>query len=106
MSQFGLSVGGSLILATMHNYCNTVFMVKLISVNERGALTLPKEARKRLGILRGGQLFMGIDKQGEVTLRAGVVMPIEIYSNDRIEEFQNMNEVPLVGMNIQWKKSR
>lgn len=79
-------------------------MVKLISVNERGALTLPKEARARLGVLRGGQLFMGIDEQGEVVLRAGVAMPIEIYSNDRIEEFQSMNEAPLAGMNIQWKK--
>ena len=81
-------------------------MVKLISVNERGALTLPKEARERLGVSRGGQLFMGIDEQGEVILRAGVVMPIEIYSNDRIEEFQSMNEAPLAGMNLQWKKGR
>lgn len=81
-------------------------MVKLISVNERGALTLPKEARARLGVLRGGQLFMGIDEQGEVILRAGAVMPIEIYSNDRIEEFQSMNEAPLAGMNLQLKNGR
>ena len=81
-------------------------MVKLISVNERGALTLPKEAREQLGVLRGGQLFINLDKEGEVILRAGVVMPLEIHSNDRIEEFQNMNEKPLAEMNLQWKKSR
>jgi bifunctional DNA-binding transcriptional regulator/antitoxin component of YhaV-PrlF toxin-antitoxin module len=81
-------------------------MVKLISVNERGVLTLPKEARERLGVSHGGQLFMGIDEQGEVILRAGVVMPIEIYSNDRIEEFNSMNEVPLAEMNLQWKKGQ
>lgn len=79
-------------------------MVKLISVNERGVLTLPKEARERLGVSRGGQLFMGIDEQGGVILRAGMVTPIEMYSNDRMKEFQSMNETPLAGIKLQWKK--
>jgi len=38
-------------------------MEKPISVNERGLLTLPKEARKRLGVLRGGQLWMSTSKE-------------------------------------------
>jgi len=74
-------------------------------VNERGALTLPKEARERLGVSRGGQLVMDMDEQGEVILRAGVVMPIEIYSKARVEEFQRLNEAPLVRKKLQWKKA-
>jgi AbrB family looped-hinge helix DNA binding protein len=81
-------------------------MVKLISVNERGALTLPKEARERLGVSRGGQLVMDIDEQGGVILRAGMVMPIEIYSKAQIEEFQRLNETPLARKKLQWKKAR
>ena len=79
-------------------------MVRLISVNERGALTLPKEVRDQLGVARGGQLVMDIDDEGEVTLRAGVVMPIEIYSKSRLVDCQRMNEAPLSEKKLRWKK--
>ena len=91
-------------LAKILQYCNIAFMTKLITVNERGALTLPKEVRDQLGVARGGQLVMDSDDAGEVTLRAGVVMPIEIYSKSRMEEFQRMNETPLSGKKLRWKK--
>lgn len=80
-------------------------MVKLITVNDRGSLTLPREARERLGVARGGQLLVDIDEHGEVILRAGVVMPVEIYSEDRVKEFQRMNQLPLIGKKLRWKKT-
>jgi len=80
-------------------------MVKLIIVNDRGSLTLPREAREKLGVSRGGQLLMDIDEQGEVILRAGVVMPVEMYSEDRVKEFQRLNELPLTGKKLRWKKT-
>jgi len=79
-------------------------MTKVITVNERGALTLPKEAREKLGVTRGGQLIIDMDENGEVILRAGVVIPVEIYTAERIEEFQKMNESPLAGKKLRWKK--
>lgn len=81
-------------------------MTKVITVNERGALTLPKEAREKLGVTRGGQLVVDMDESGEVILRAGVVMPLEIYSSARVEEFQRMNESPLAGKKLRWRKTR
>jgi AbrB family looped-hinge helix DNA binding protein len=81
-------------------------MTKVITVNERGALTLPREAREKLGVTRGGQLVVDMDESGEVTLRAGVVMPVEIYSAARVEEFQRSNESPLVGKKLRWRKAR
>jgi AbrB family looped-hinge helix DNA binding protein len=80
-------------------------MTKIITVNERGALTLPKEARKKLGVARGGQLVMDMDESGEVVLRAGVVVPVEIYSEARVAEFERMNEAPLVGKKLRWRKA-
>ena len=47
---------------------------------------------------------MDIDEQGAVIFRAGVVMPIEIYSKTRVEEFQRLNETPLTRKKLQWKK--
>jgi len=80
-------------------------MTKLITVNERGALTLPKEAREKLGVTRGGQLLVDIDQSGEVTLRAGVIMPLEIYTSERIQQFQRLNETPLIRKKLSWRKS-
>ncbi len=62
-------------------------MIKVIDVNGRGALILPKEARERPGVADEGQLVVDGDESGDVVLRAGVVMPVEIYSVARVEEF-------------------
>jgi bifunctional DNA-binding transcriptional regulator/antitoxin component of YhaV-PrlF toxin-antitoxin module len=79
-------------------------MTKVITANERGALTLPREMREKLGVTRGGQLV--VDDEGEVILRAGVAMPVEIYSPARVEEFRRMNEAPLAGKKLRWRKAR
>jgi AbrB family looped-hinge helix DNA binding protein len=94
------------ILAKILKISNTANMTKTISVSERGTLTLPKEARKSLGIPQGGQLIVEMDEEGAVTLRAGALMPLEIYSKARLAEFQQMNEVPLAGRKLRWSKKR
>ena len=81
-------------------------MTKVIAVNERGALTLPKDLREKLGVTGGGQLIAEIDANGALTLRPGMVLPIEIYSDERIVEFQKLNELPLAGKKLRWRKAR
>lgn len=81
-------------------------MVKVISVNQRGALTLPKEVRDRLGVTSGGQLIVDCAASGEVVLRAGVVMPVEIYSAARMEEFKRTNETALAAKKLSWRKAK
>jgi len=81
-------------------------MTKVVTVNQRGVLTLPKEARQKLGVSRGGQLVVDVSESGEVVLRAGVVMPVEIYSDARVEEFKRMNEAPLARKKLRWRKTR
>jgi len=57
-----------------------------IQVNERGSLTLPKLLRKKLGIERGGVVMAELSTEGLV-LKPAVSFPIELYSNERVEEF-------------------
>ena len=57
-----------------------------IQVNERGSLTLPKSLRKALGIERGGVVMVELSREGLV-LKPAVSFPIELYGNERIEEF-------------------
>ena len=81
-------------------------MTKVITVSERGTLTLPKDVREKLGVTHGGQLIVDMDEGGEVILRAGVVMPVKIYSASRVEKFRRMNEAPLAGKKLRWRKAK
>ncbi|MCX5885047.1 MAG: AbrB/MazE/SpoVT family DNA-binding domain-containing protein [Proteobacteria bacterium] len=57
-----------------------------IQVNERGSLTLPKSLRKALGIARGGVVMVELSREGLV-LKPAVSFPIELYRNERVDEF-------------------
>jgi len=66
-------------------------MTKVISINERGTLTLPKQLRRRLGIGGEGQVLAEEREEG-ILLKAGVTFPLEGYSDARIAEFKKNNE--------------
>jgi bifunctional DNA-binding transcriptional regulator/antitoxin component of YhaV-PrlF toxin-antitoxin module len=63
------------------------FMSKVIAINERGTLTLPREMRQRFGLGEAGQVLAEETAEG-ILLRPGVTMPLEIYSARRIAEFE------------------
>ena len=69
-------------------------MTKVININERGTLTLPKELRKRLGIKKGGQVMAEETSEG-VLLKTGATFPVEMYSDERLAEFETNNEKAL-----------
>ncbi|MGA2137559.1 MAG: AbrB/MazE/SpoVT family DNA-binding domain-containing protein [Verrucomicrobiia bacterium] len=66
-------------------------MTKVININGRGTLTLPKEMRQRLGLKEGGQVVAEETEQG-VLIRTGVTFPVEIYTDKRVAEFNRNNE--------------
>ena len=66
-------------------------MTKVININNRGILTLPKEMRRRLGVNGNGQIIAEETGDG-VLLRAGVTFPVELYSEKRLAEFDRNNE--------------
>ncbi|MFA6032854.1 MAG: AbrB/MazE/SpoVT family DNA-binding domain-containing protein [Myxococcota bacterium] len=61
-------------------------MGSMIQVNARGIITLPKEIRKALGLDKGG-VVMAEQRDGGVMLMPAVAYPIEIYSGERVAEF-------------------
>ena len=69
-------------------------MTKVLSINERGTLTLPKAMRDRLGLKDAGQVVAEETPQG-ILIRAGATFPIEIYTDKRIAEFDRVNEKAL-----------
>ena len=74
-------------------------MTKVISINERGTLTLPKEMRQRLGLHAQGKVVVEETAEG-ILLRAGVTVPVEIYTGKRLAEFARNNETALAGYKL------
>jgi antitoxin PrlF len=72
----------------MQKFCYSVMMVQEITfLTERGTLTLPASVRKSLGLKGRQQLIVQTTDQGEIVLRPAAVVPVELYSEDRIAEF-------------------
>jgi antitoxin PrlF len=57
-----------------------------VTVTSRGTITLPAKLRRALGITADDQLIAETTSEG-LLLRPGVTLPIEIYSEKRIREF-------------------
>ena len=55
-------------------------------VNSRGVVTLPAKLRQALGIRADDQLIAETTPEG-LLLRPTVTLPIEIYTEERIREF-------------------
>ena len=74
-------------------------MTKVININPRGTLTLPKELRRRLGLPQGGQIVAEETREG-ILLRPGATFPVEIYTDKRLAEFARQNEEALAGYRL------
>ena len=68
-------------------------MLSFISVTKRGVLTLPVRLRKQLG-LTADNLVIAESTPDGVLLRPAVALPIEIYTDERVREF-NESEAEL-----------
>ena len=69
-------------------------MTKVISINGRGTLTLPKELRQRIGLTGEGQVVAEETSEG-ILIRAGATFPVELYTDKRVAEFNRHNEQAL-----------
>ncbi len=67
-------------------FCDTGFVRIILTVTNRGSVTLPSKLRHQLGLKGDDQLLAEITPEG-LLLRPAVTLPVEIYSDERIREF-------------------
>ena len=72
-------------------------MEKVLKLNARGTLTLPKAMRRRLGV-GGNARVVAQEIQGGILLRPSVTFPVEIYDSRRLAEFRRHNQDALEGL--------
>lgn len=61
-------------------------MKTTVTITSRGVITLPAKLRRALGLKADDQLIAETTPEG-LLLRPAVTLPVEIYSDDRVREF-------------------
>lgn len=61
-------------------------MKTTLTITERGVITLPAKLRQAMGIAANDQLIAETTPDG-LLLRPAVTLPIELYSDERLREF-------------------
>ena len=73
----------------MRLYCNSAIltiMKAILTVTSRGVVTLPAKLRQAMGLKADDQLIAETTSEG-LLLRPAVTLPVEIYSEARVAEF-------------------
>ena len=68
--------------------------MELIKLGKNGQVTIPKVILKSNGLADEAPLLVETADYGAIILRPAGVYPLEIYSEQRIAEFERNNAVP------------
>jgi AbrB family looped-hinge helix DNA binding protein len=71
-------------------------MQATLTINSRGVVTLPAKLRQAMGLKADDQLIAETTPQG-LLLRPAVTLPLEIYTAERVQEF-DAGEAELAGV--------
>jgi AbrB family looped-hinge helix DNA binding protein len=66
----------------------------LVKLGKKGQVTIPKAILKQAGIVEDSPLLIAAAPDGSIVLRQAGVYPIEIYTDERIAEFERENAIP------------
>ena len=73
-------------IAELLHFCDTGCVKTTLTVTSRGVVTLPAKLRRALGLKADSQLIAETTPEG-LLLRPAVTLPIEIYTEKRVREF-------------------
>lgn len=73
-------------IAELLEYCYTYCMHTLLTMTNRGVVTLPAKMRQAIGLRPDEPLIAELTADG-ILLRPAVTMPLELYTPERVREF-------------------
>jgi len=68
--------------------------MELVKLGKKGQVTIPRAILRLVGLTGETPLLVDTTADGAIVLRPAAVYPIEIYSDERVSEFEQENEVP------------
>jgi len=67
--------------------------MELAKLGKKGQVTIPRPVLKRLGLEGEVPLTVETTADGAIVLRQAVLVPIEIYSEERLKEFEEESRI-------------
>lgn len=67
--------------------------MNLVKLGKKGQLSIPQAVLRQLGLAPNTPLLVEATDDGAIVLRQVGVYPIEIYSDERLAEFERENEL-------------
>ncbi len=64
-----------------------------VKLGRNGQLSLPRAVMKRLHLQGNETLLLDVSEDGVIRLRPAAVLPIEVYTPERVAEFERESEV-------------
>ena len=64
-----------------------------VKLGRNGQLSLPRAVMKRLHLQGNETLLLDVSEDGVIRLRPATVLPIEVYTPERVAEFERESEV-------------
>jgi antitoxin component of MazEF toxin-antitoxin module len=68
-------------------------VLNTVRLGRNGQLSLPRSVMKRLHLQGNETLLLDVSEDGVIQLRPAAVLPIEMYTPERIAEFERESEV-------------
>lgn len=65
-----------------------------VKIGKKGQVTIPRRVLEAAGLPAESQVIVESEADGSIRLRPAAVYPIELYSDDRIAEFERENRLP------------
>ena len=63
-------------------------------IGKKGQITIPRSALRAAGITEDSRVVVEAIAEGAIMIRPAAAYPIEIYSDDRVHEFEATNALP------------
>jgi AbrB family looped-hinge helix DNA binding protein len=63
--------------------------MNIVKCGEKGQVAIPRALLDRLGITENTPMLLHVTEDGAIVLRRAAVLPVEIYSDARIAEFEH-----------------
>ena len=68
--------------------------METVKIGKKGQVTIPRRVLEEAGLPAESQVIIESEPDGSIRLRPAVVYPIELYSDERIADFERENRLP------------
>lgn len=68
--------------------------MELAKIGKKGQLTIPRSVLRAAGISEDSRVALEATPDGAIVLRPVAIYPVEMYSEERVREFEEANTLP------------